>query len=164
MSSLIIPAKRGEKFVVLIKKDNWWIIKSLKQLDGKVTKVRKNEFLFERSFKVKFYSGMGTTATAAAKIIFFYTYIWKKADHTKGFVWCVCARRELSWAILAGDDSYSEAMHPTILGVWNMAGLGLLHHASLNILSNWVELAFGLSCWVGVTRKKCPFLSFSPIK
>ena len=42
-------------------------------MDGKVTKVRKNEFLFESCFKVKFYSGMGTTA--AAKIIFFYTYI-----------------------------------------------------------------------------------------
>ena len=43
-------------------------------MDGKATKVRKNEFLFESCFKVKFYSGMGTT-TAAVKIIFFYTYI-----------------------------------------------------------------------------------------
>ena len=49
MSSLIIPAKRGEKFVVLIKKDNWWIIKSLKQLDGKVTKVRRKTSFYLRA-------------------------------------------------------------------------------------------------------------------
>ena len=51
------------------------------KLDGKVTKVSKNEFLFEASKWKLLLDGR-------AKIIFFYTYIWKKADHTKGFVLC----------------------------------------------------------------------------
>ena len=88
--SSFLAKRRGNLFT---KKDNWWIIKSLKPNGRQSYKgVSKNEFLFEAS-KWK----LLRLEDGRAKIIFFYTYIWKKADHTKGFV---------RWRSLSeGDDS-----------------------------------------------------------